>query len=132
MALLKVRKEKKEKLVHILAGLIILIHAYEKYDLQESSYIFFFVAGIAFLSVALLHHRLAKHFPYVDGVFFIIEAVIYAVIAADYFQQGKKGLPWCYVVCTIAYVIAAFIKGRRGKARQLTAEKNIRMHDKTS
>ncbi|MEP6950937.1 MAG: hypothetical protein ABI863_16745 [Ginsengibacter sp.] len=132
MALLKVNKEKKEKLAHILAGLIILVHAYEKYDLQESSYVFFFVAGIGFLSVALLHHRLAKHFQYVDGVFFVIEAVIYAVIAADYFHQGKRGLPWCYVFCTVAYIIVAFVKRKKGKARHANADENRNRHDEVS
>lgn len=130
MALRNINKEKKEKLTHLLAGLIILVHAYEKYDLQESSYVFFLLAGISFLTVALLHHRLLKPFPYVDGVFFLIEAAIYAVVAADYFHQGKKGLPWCYVVCTIAYIVLAFVKGKKGKARHLKSLeiKNAQTH----
>ena len=117
MSQLKGNKEKRQKMIHILAGVIILVHSYEKYEMHEHSYVFFLVAGLVFLTIALAHHRLAKIFPYVDGVFFVIEAVIYAVIAADYFHLGKKGLPWAYVLATIAYLIAAYIKGKRGKAK---------------
>lgn len=90
MSQLKGNKEKREKLMHILAGAIILVHAYEKYEMHEHSYVFFLVAGLVFLTVALAHHRLAKIFSYVDGCFLCIEATVYAVVAADYFHLGKK------------------------------------------
>jgi hypothetical protein len=34
---------------------------------------------------------MVKPFLYADGFFFVIEAMVYAVIAADYFHQAKKG-----------------------------------------
>ncbi len=114
---LKGNKERWEKLGHILAAFLILIHAYEKYDMHHHSYVLFLIAGIVFSIVAVTHHRLAKIFPYVDGVFFVIEAIVYAVIAADYFDMGKKGLPWCYVLAAIGYLIVAFVKGKKGKAK---------------
>jgi hypothetical protein len=110
------RKDKTKKLAHIFAGIIILVHAYEKYELDEGSWLIFLTAGIAFLLVAILHHRLVYIFPYVDGVFFFIEAILCAFIAVDYFVHGKKGLPWCYVIASAAYLFAAFIKGKKGKA----------------
>ena len=113
---IKPNKERKEKFAHILAGVIILLHAYEKYESQKSSYIIFLLAGIIFLSIALLHHRLVKYFPYTDSIFFVIEAVLYTVIAVDYFHEGKKGLPWCYLLATLAYLAVAIVKGKRGKA----------------
>jgi hypothetical protein len=111
--------EKKEKFAHILAGLIILVHAYEKFDLHHASYIFFLIAGIVFLTVAILHHQLAHRFIYIDGVFFVIEGILYGIIAADYFHEGKKGLPWCYVFVAIMYGIAAVIRARKGKKKYL-------------
>ena len=113
MSLIK-NKEKKEKLAHIIAGVVILTHAYEKYDLNESSYIVFVIAGIIFLSVAFLHHRLAKRFVYIDGAFFVIESILYAIIAADYFHLHKKGLPWCYVVVAVGYLFIAYKKAKKG------------------
>lgn len=119
----KVNKEKKEKLGHIIAAFIILVHAYEKYDLGESSYIFFLIAGMLFLSIALLHHHIVKRFPYTDGFFFVIEASLYVVVAADYFHRGKKRAAMCYIAMAIAYIIAAFIKGKKGKAMHNNALK---------
>lgn len=117
--LFKRNPEKKEMLAHIIAGVIILVHAYEKFDLQESSYIFFLIAGIIFLCVAVFHHRLAHRFFYIDGIFFLIEASLYAIIAADYFHEGKKALPWCYVLVTIGYCFVAVIKAKKGKEKYL-------------
>jgi hypothetical protein len=115
----KRKSETKEKIGHIIAGVIILVHAYEKFDLQESSYIFFLIAGVVFLSVAIFHHRLKHRFLYIDGVFFIIEAILYGIVAADYFHEGKKALPWCYVAVTILYCVAAIIRARKGKKKYL-------------
>jgi hypothetical protein len=117
--LFKRKSEKKEKLGHIIAGIIILVHAYEKFDEHEASYFFFLIAGVIFLSVAIFHHRLIHRFLYIDGVFFIIEAILYAIIAADYFHAGKKALPWCYVLVTILYCVAAVIRARKGKEKYL-------------
>lgn len=107
------RKALKQKLGHIMAAMIILVHAWEKHELHEHSWIFFAVAGIVFLAVALLHHSIAKVFPYVDGVFFLIEAAVYMLIAIEYFHLGKKALPWAYVFATVCYCVAAVIKGRK-------------------
>jgi uncharacterized membrane protein YobD (UPF0266 family) len=111
--------ETKEKIGHIIAGVIILVHAYEKFDLHESSYIFFLIAGLVFLSVAVFHHRLAKRFLYVDGVFFVIEGILNGIIAANYFHKGKKALPWCYVFVAIMYGVVAVIRARKGKEKYL-------------
>jgi len=69
------RKEKLEKATHILAGVIILFHAYEKYEGEHSSYIYFVIAGAIFLSIAIFHHQLKLKFPWIDNCFFIIEAI---------------------------------------------------------
>jgi len=117
MLLKKTTRERKEKIGHVLAAIIILVHALEKHELHEDSWLFFAISGIVFLGVAIMHHRIAKVFPYVDGVFFIIEAMLYAIIAAEYFHKGKKALPWCYVFATIAYTVSAFIRAKKGKAK---------------
>jgi hypothetical protein len=115
----KRRSETKEKIGHIIAGAIILIHAYEKFEKHEASYTFFFIAGLIFLSVAVFHHRLAKRFLYVDGVFFIIEGILNGIVALDYFHEGKKALPWCYVFAAVMYCVVAVIKARKGKEKYL-------------
>ncbi len=122
MSLFGVKTEKKEKIAHFIAGFIILVHGYERYDLQKPAYIFFFIAGILFLSLAFFHHRVAHRFPYIDGVFFLIESFCYGMIAADFFHEGKKALPWCYAVVTIAYCIVGIIKAFKGKTKYVKRE----------
>ena len=113
MAISKEKKAKVQQFAHILAGVIILIHGYEKYELHESSALIFFMLGIIFLLIAALHHRLVARFHFVDSIFLIIEAVCYSVIAYDYFHAGKIALPWCYVFVCLAYITAAGIKYRK-------------------
>ncbi len=111
--LFKEKNEKVKRFAHILAGCIILVHAYEKYDDHQSSYVVFLGLGIVFLLIALQHHRLAKRYHFVDSVFLVIEAVGYGFIATDYFNAGKKALPWCYVFAAIAYVVVALVRYRQ-------------------
>jgi hypothetical protein len=100
-----------------------LVHAYEKFDLHESYYIFFLIAGVIFLSVAIFHHKLIHHFLYIDGVFFTIEAILYAIVAADYFHEGKKALPWCYVFCSSDVLCCCSYQGK--KRQRKISEKAI-------
>lgn len=111
-----VRKEKIRLFAHILAGFTILAHGYEKYELQEHSYIMFFAMGILFISIALLHKKLVAYSHLLDSIFLIIEAICLAIIAADYFHAGKKALPWCYVSASIAYLVVAFFKYKKNSA----------------
>ena len=66
-------KEKRKQFAHVLAGAIILLHAYEKYESGHASHIWFWIFGIIFLTIAVLHHRISTSAPWIDGVFFVIE-----------------------------------------------------------
>ena len=68
------RKEKLKKISHILAAVIIFLHAYEKHESGHSSYIYFVIAGVIFSSIALFHHQLKLKAPWIDNCFFAIEA----------------------------------------------------------
>jgi len=116
MSLSDAQKEKLQRGGHILAGFIILIHAYEKYEHHASSYIYFLILGLVFLFIALIHKKLTRFHHYVDSTFLIIEAIAIGIIAVDFFEEGKKALPLCYVFAAILYVAAACIKYRKNKA----------------
>lgn len=109
------RKEKLKKISHILAGMIILLHAYEKYESEHSSYIYFALAGVIFLSVALFHHQLKSKFPWIDNSFFVIEAVLSLIIAYDYFHMGKVGLPFMYLFAGLLQLCAIYFFSKRLK-----------------
>jgi hypothetical protein len=107
-------KEKAKRVAHIAAGFVILIHAYEKYESHHGSYLFFGIFGVVFLSVAFFHHQLAQKFPWVDAVFFIIEAILSLIVAYEFFHVGKKALPITYLLLACFQFFMAFRNGKKG------------------
>lgn len=108
------RKEKNKRFAHIGAGVVILVHAYEKYHSGHESWKWFLIAGIVFLSVAFMHKLIEKRAPWIDGVFFLIEATLSFIVAADYFHLGKKALPYTYLFLGCFQCFMAFRKSRKG------------------
>jgi chromate transport protein ChrA len=111
-------REKRKKVAHIGAGIVIFIHAYEKYESAHNSYILFAIAGFVFLTIAFFHSVIAKKAPWVDGVFFIIEGILSVVVAFDYFHMGKKALPITYLLLAVFQFFMAFKKSKKGLSQQ--------------
>lgn len=114
LRLLVKNKDKRKRFVHITAGFIILIHAYEKYESGHSSYGYFIVAGLVFLAIAVFHPVIERRLPWVDGVFFVIEGVLSLIVAYDYFHMGKKALPYCYLLVAVFQFFVAFRRSKKG------------------
>ena len=111
------KKEKLKRISHFFAGFVILLHGYERWEHHHASHVFFFIAGAVFLSIAIFHHQLAARFPLIDTVFFLIEAFLSFVVAWEYFEAGKKALPFAYLAAGVMQVVAVFIWRRKhGKA----------------
>ncbi len=106
--------DKRKRFAHIGAGIVILIHAYEKYESGHNSYKLFALAGIVFLSIAFFHPIIEKKIPWVDGLFFIIEGILSIIVAVDYFHLGKKALPITYVLLGLFQFFIAIRKGKKG------------------
>lgn len=107
-------KDKRKRIIHIVSGAIILIHAYEKWDSGHHSYVYFTIAGLVFLTIALLHPVIERRVPWVDGLFFIIEGILSLIVAADYFHMGKKALPYSYLLVAVFQFGVAFVKSKKG------------------
>ncbi|MBK9731138.1 MAG: hypothetical protein IPO83_07600 [Chitinophagaceae bacterium] len=107
-------RDKRKRFAHIGAGIVILIHAYEKYESGHESYIFFGIAALVFLTIALLHPVIEKKVPWVDGVFLIIEGILSVIVAIDYYHLGKKALPFTYLALAIFQFFMAFRRGKKG------------------
>jgi intracellular septation protein A len=107
-------REKRKRFAHIGAAVVIFIHAYEKFDHHNPAYIPFTIAGIIFLTVALLHPVIEKKAPWVDGVFFVIEGILSVIVAVDFFNAGKKALPVTYLLLAIFQFFMAFRKSKKG------------------
>jgi uncharacterized membrane protein HdeD (DUF308 family) len=106
-------KEKRKRVAHFAAGVIILINSYENYETGHHSYKLFAIAALIVLLLALFHPALEKKFPWIDGVFFIIEGILSIVVAIDLFSYGKKALPITYLLLGIFQFIMAFRKGKK-------------------
>jgi hypothetical protein len=107
-------RDKRKRFAHIGGGAVILIHAYEKFEAGHDSYKWFALAGCIFLSVAIFHPILEKKFPWIDGVFFIIEGILSIVVALDFFHLGKKALPIAYLLLSLFQFFMAFKKSKKG------------------
>lgn len=111
-------REKRRKWAHIIAGFAILLHAYEKYESGHKSYIFFAVAGLVFISIALFHSAIAKKASWIDGIFFIIEGILSGIVALDFFHAEKMVLPWIYLLLAAFQFFIAFRKSKIKAIRQ--------------
>ena len=107
-------RQKRKRFAHIGAALVILIHAYEKYDSGHGSYQFFTIAGLVFLTIAIFHTQLERKAPWVDGVFFVIEGILSMIVAYEHFHVGKKALPLTYLLLSLFQFFMAFRLGRKG------------------
>ena len=122
---LHTHREKRKRLAHIIAGVVILLHAYERYETGHASYLFFAASGVVFLAIAIFHHRIAKKAAWADGVFFVIEALLSFLVACEYFDAGKKALPFCYLLVGILQIFLAFAKSKKGMQHQKTIHQTI-------
>lgn len=123
MGLLRSKKksEFKNKLTHIMAAFIIFIHGYEKLEEHTSSAIFFLISGAVFLLIAIFHHKLVQHVRSVDAVFSLIEGLLAAIVAADFFNDHKHYIQYAYVFAAAVYLVRSFILFR-------TAPKPVNLH----
>jgi len=118
-------KEKRKRIAHILAAFIILVHAYENYETHHHSWQLFAIAGIVFLTLAIFHPAIEKKWPWIDGVFFVIEGILSITVAVDLFMFGKKALPFVYLLLGVFQFFIAFWKGRKGQQEHNEKHKKI-------
>ena len=53
-------RDKRKRFAHIGAGVVILIHSYEKYEGGHDTYKLFALAGFVFLLIAIFHPLIEK------------------------------------------------------------------------
>jgi hypothetical protein len=109
------RNHRLKRMTHLFGGLIILMHAYDRLEHGHATWWVFVLAGGVFLSVALLHAMLVKRWPYVDIVFFVIEAMLSFVVMGECFHAGKRGLPYMYMAAGVLQLVGAVVHWRRAR-----------------
>ena len=114
-------KEKRKRIAHIVAAVVILIHSYENYESGHHSYKLFAIAGLIVLALALFHPLIEKKYPWIDGVFFVIEGILSLLVAFEAFGLGKKALPVTYLLLALFQFFMAFRKGKKGMEQHHSA-----------
>jgi hypothetical protein len=115
-------REKAKRFAHIVAGFTILIHAYSHYEIGHHTYKLFLFAGLLFLTIAILHPVIEKIAPWIDGVFFAIEGILSLIVAFEFFHEGKKAIPFIYLIVGLFQILMAIkfsIKGIHQHKKQL-------------
>ncbi|MES2515861.1 MAG: hypothetical protein V4580_17030 [Bacteroidota bacterium] len=107
-------REKRKQLAHIPAALTILMHAFERYHSGHSTWIFFTIAGICFLTLVMFHKSIAHKIPWADGAFFLIEGCLSLIVFYEFIHAGKKALPMIYLGLAIFQFIMAWVMSRKG------------------
>lgn len=107
-------RDKRKRFAHIVAGVVILIHSYEKHESGHDTYKLFALAGLLFLSIAIFHPIIEKKIPWIDGVFFVIEGVLSIIVAVDFFHLDKKALPITYILLGLFQFFMALRKSKKG------------------
>ena len=110
---LKEKRNKLKKFAHIFAGLVMLIHSYERYENGYSTYLFFALAGFVFLTVAIFHHQIENKYPKIDSVFFLIEGLLSFIVSYEYFHVGKKIIPFFYIFAGLLQIFSIYLFSKK-------------------
>jgi hypothetical protein len=108
------RSEKRNKLLHLFAAIIIIFHGFEKIESDHiHSAIFFLCSGTVFLLLAIFHHKIAHRLRSVDAIFSIIEGLLAVTVSIDFFNEHKHYIQYAYILAAVVYFVRAFILFRK-------------------
>ncbi|MBK6627982.1 MAG: hypothetical protein IPJ87_08575 [Flavobacteriales bacterium] len=111
------RRRRLLRFAHILAGLVIALHAYERWEHGHATYMLFAPASLVFLSLAVFHHAIARRHPWIDAVFIGIEALLSFTVMLELFAAGKTGLPYMYLLAGCVQLVAIRVSLRRSSPK---------------
>lgn len=104
------RSERLQRLAHVLAAVVILLHGYGDVEKGHAMGWLYIVIGLAALALGLAHHRLKGRFARIDAVFHLIEAIMAELIGVSYLHEGKTYLPWASFAAALPYLWLMFRK----------------------
>jgi uncharacterized membrane protein len=105
-------KEKLQGLAHYLAGFVILLKGVDKAEhFSEHPFItiFFFIMGAFIIFATAKHHYFEKRFKDFKVLMFLCEGITLSIVTYYYFSEGKKALPYAYLLATILYFVMALV-----------------------
>ncbi len=97
-------KARHFKLLHFLAGILLILQGLDRLEIDHAHPLFFIVFGAAVGSVGLFHDSLVKNYQVTAAMIYWLEALMILFIAFHYFEIGKKYLPILYIGLVIYYI----------------------------
>ena len=112
-----------ERFNHYLFGFLVIVKGVEKTE-HFSDHPFMclslFIIGGFILFANARHHFFEKHFRDFHVILFLCEGLVLAGVSYYYFSEGRKGLPYAYLLGAVLYFVAAVINYRRKSQTELT------------
>ena len=115
-----------ERFNHYLFGFLVIVKGIEKSEhFSEHPFICLslFIIGGFILYANFRHHFFEKHFRDFHVILFLSEGLVLAGVSYYYFSEGRKGLPYAYLLAAVLYFVAAVIKYRKKSAAEMTGTK---------
>lgn len=117
------RTPARERFSHFMAGLVLLVHAYEKFEAGHThAGIAFVVFGSAFILYGILHTRLhgLAVAPHLETAASVIEGTALVITAGTMMHAHHKALPGCYLFAACIYFAKAYYFHRKNRRTALT------------
>jgi hypothetical protein len=113
-------------LAHYLVGFIVIVKGIEKTEhFNEHPLLclsFFFIGGFI-LFANYRHRQFEKYFKEFDVILFLCEGLVLTGVSYYYFSEGKKALPYGYLVGAVVYFVVAFSKYmKKSRAENISME----------
>ena len=117
---MKLSKNKKslllQRLAHYLVGLLVILKGVEKsehFNEHPLVCLSLFFIGLFILFANYRHHFFEKYFKEFNIVLFICEGLVLGVVSYYYLSEGKKGLPYAYLLAALVYFVVAIYLYRK-------------------
>lgn len=102
-------REIAHKIGHIIAGVVILLKAYSKYEEHHTEIaVAIAILGLFFIAIAVFHakiHWIKRH----ESWLFWLESLVLFIVSYSYYSAGKFAIPLIYFASAIAYLVVGFI-----------------------
>lgn len=106
------RKAVMEKFAHLLTGFVVVLKGIDKAEHFHDHpviAVLLIALGIIILVSTFFHHEIEKYARVFKSYLCILEGIALFIVSYYYFSEGKKALPTVYLLCSIAYFVAAYI-----------------------
>lgn len=101
-----------EKFGHYLTGFLVILKGIDKSEhFSEHPFVvvLLLILGSFIITATYFHHFFEKKVKEFKTIIHITEGLVLLLVTYYYFEEGKKALPFAFLVASIANFVAAFV-----------------------